>query len=81
VFISRLLPAIDTYAAGEKARTGDLDGAIELSRTVVEGFVRSGEMFTRGVAAAALVELRLSRGGAADLLQARTVIDRAEAMD
>jgi hypothetical protein len=39
-----MLPAIDTYFARRKARDGDLDGAIELSRNVVDGLYASGGM-------------------------------------
>jgi adenylate cyclase len=70
------LPAIDTCFARLKARDGDLDGAIELSRTVVDGLYTTGGMLGRGMAVAELVELLLRRGGKDDLSEARAAIDR-----
>jgi adenylate cyclase len=40
------VPTIDMYLARAKARSGDLDGAIELSRSVVEDLYRSEAMYT-----------------------------------
>ena len=71
-----MLPAIDTYFARRKARDGDLDGAIELSRNVVDGLYASGGMFARGMAVGEFVELLLSRGETNDLSEARAAIDR-----
>lgn len=71
-----MLPAIDTYFARRKARDGDLDGAIELSRNVVDGLYASGGMFARGMAVGEFIELLLSRGETDDLSEARAAIDR-----
>jgi adenylate cyclase len=72
------LPAIDTCFARRKAREGDLGGAIELSRKVVDGLYTTGGMLARGMAVAEFVELLLSRGGTVDLSEACAAIDRLE---
>ena len=66
-----MLPAIDTYFARRKARDGDLDGAIELSRNVVDGLYASGGMFARGMTVGEFIELSLSRGETDHLSEAR----------
>lgn len=69
-------PLGDTYFARRKARDGDLDGAIELSRNVVDGLYATGGMFARGMAVGEFIELLLSRGETDDLSEARAAIDR-----
>ncbi|HEY6577671.1 MAG TPA: cyclase, partial [Mycobacterium sp.] len=66
--------------AKEKARVGDLDGAIELARPAVDFLYASGDMTSRGSAVAALVEMLLRRGGASDLAEAAAEIDRLAAV-
>ena len=56
------VPVIDMELAREKARTGDLDGAIELARAVVDDEFETGEMTFRGPATMVLVESLLRRG-------------------
>jgi adenylate cyclase len=75
-----LLPAIDTYIARAKAYDGDLDGAIELSRKVVDGLYTTGGMLYLGVAVEALGELLLRRGETDDLAEVGVVIDRLPAV-
>jgi adenylate cyclase len=75
-----VLPAVETYFARAKADNGDLESAITLSRKVVDELFASGEMLTRGVAAATLVEFLLRRGHADDLQEARMAIDRLAAV-
>jgi hypothetical protein len=57
-----VLPAIDTYIARAKAQDGDLDGAIELSRKVVNGLHTNGGLVYTGMAVEALGEFLLRRG-------------------
>jgi adenylate cyclase len=67
---------VDPLIARDKARQGDLDGAIELARAVVEDDVASGEMMWLWWAVTALVEILLDRGTDADLREAQATIDR-----
>ena len=74
------LTIVDPEFAIEKARTGDLDGAIEMSRAVVDGAYESGDMIWRGRASAVLVDLLVRRGSAGDHQEAQAVIDRLAAV-
>jgi adenylate cyclase len=62
---------VDSLLAEEKARAGDLDDAIELSRAALDEGSASGDVIGRGPATAALVEVLLRRGGDADLQEAQ----------
>ena len=77
------LPAawlVDLRLAEEKARTGDFDGAIELSRAVIEeGFASGGTLYVGG-ATIVLVEALLRRGTDTDLQDAQTAIDQLAAV-
>ena len=77
------LPAawlVDTRLAEEKARTGDFDGAIELSRAVIEeGFASGGTIYI-GVPTIVLVEALLRRGTDTDLQDAQTAIEQLAAV-
>jgi adenylate cyclase len=75
-----MLPAIDTYVARRKAHYGDLDGAIELSRTVVDGLYTAGGMFPLGMAVGEFVELLLRRGENNDLSEAGAAVERLTAV-
>jgi hypothetical protein len=74
------LTIVDPEFAMEKAHAGDLDGAIEMARAVVDGAYESGDMIWRGRATAILVELLVRRGSAGDQHQAQAVIDRLAAV-
>ena len=65
--------------AKEMARTGDLTGAIEVSRAVVDDEFDTGEMLYRASAVMALVELLLQRATDADLQEAQAAINRLAA--
>jgi adenylate cyclase len=67
---------IDMHVAKEKARSGDLDGAIELSGTIVDDRVDSGEVGWTVLATVVLVEALLRRRAEGDLQQAQAAIDR-----
>jgi class 3 adenylate cyclase len=71
---------VDPEFAIEKARTGDLDGAIEMVRAVVDGAYESGDMIWRGRATGVLVQLLVRRGSTADLHEAQAAIDRLAAV-
>ncbi len=74
------VPIVDIETARERARTGDVDGAIELSRAVIDDMLASGEMLWHGPATTALVESLLHRGTDADLQEAQAAIDRLKAI-
>ena len=61
------IPLIDSYTAQERARLGDLDGAIELSRTVAGQLLDSGGAIWTAFATAVFVEALLRRRSGADL--------------
>ena len=65
----------DIELARERARSGDLDGAIDLATTVLAEQFDTGEMIFRGPATTVLVEALLSRGSGADI-RARATCDR-----
>jgi adenylate cyclase len=70
---------VDTEIAKEKARTGDIDGAIQLARAVVDYTFDVGDMLSLGEATRVLVESLLQRGTSADLQDAQAAIDRLAA--
>ena len=75
-FTLNALAIVDPEIAREKARHGDLDGAIELSRAAIDDMFDRGAMFLRGVATTILVESLLKRGADGDLQQAQAAIER-----
>ena len=74
------LTIVDPEFAMEKARTGDLDGAIDMVRSVVDGAYDSGDMIWRGRATSVLVELLVRRGSVRDQDEAQAAIDRLAAV-
>ena len=75
-FSHAMAAIIDIHIAKEKARSGDLDGAIELSGTIVDDRVDSGEVGWTVLATVVLVEALLRRRADGDLQQAQAAIDR-----
>jgi adenylate cyclase len=75
-----IVPLVDIHVAQEKARSGDLDGAIELARAVVEDLFGAGGAVWSVLAISVLVESLLRRGGDADLQEARAAIERLAAV-
>jgi adenylate cyclase len=71
---------VEPEFAMEKARTGDLDGGIEMVRAVVDGAYESGDMIWRGRATEVLVQLLVRRGSAGDQHEAQAAIDRLAAV-
>ena len=74
------VPIVDIATARDRARTGDVDGAIELSRAAIDVELASGEMQWYGPAITTLVESLLGRGADADLQEAQAAIDRLAAI-
>jgi adenylate cyclase len=58
------------------AEAGEVQGAIELARSIVDRLFENGEMFLRGAATAALVESLLRGGSDSDLLEAEAAIEQ-----
>jgi len=75
-----VLSLMDIEVAKQKARTGDLDGAIKLLQFAVEDEFNSGEMIWRGAVVAALVELLLDRGAQGDIPAAEAAVQRLAAV-
>jgi len=74
------LPIVHAYLARDRARCGDLDGAIPLMRAAVDDLVREGQELGWGVpATGVLVETLLDRGADADLAEAEVAIKRLAA--
>lgn len=74
------LTIVDPEFALEKARTGDLDGAIDLVRGVVGGAYESGDMIWRGRATEVLVQLLVRRASDGDVNEAQAAIDQLAAV-
>ena len=72
IFTMWILPIIDFEIAKEKAHTGDLDGAIELARRLVDAEFASGQLISRAAAVTLLVDFLLERATAADPGEAQT---------
>jgi adenylate cyclase len=73
-------PVVDIRTAEERLRSGDLVGAIDLSRAVIDYLFAVGEMIYRGPATTVLVETLLRRNAPGDLQEARAAIDRLTAV-
>ena len=78
-YVKDVVQTVDTEIAKEKARTGDIDGAIELAHTVVDYLFDAGDALSLGEATRVLVESLLQRGTSADLKEAQAAIDRLAA--
>ncbi len=78
-YAKNVVRTVDTEIAKEKARTGDIDGAIELARAVVDYTFDVGDMLSLGEAVRVLGESLLQRGTSADLEEAQAAIDRLAA--
>jgi adenylate cyclase len=78
-YAKTVVRTVDTEIAKEKARTGDIDGAIQLARAVVDYTFDAGDMLSLGEATRVLVESLLQRGTNADLEEAQAAIDRLAA--
>ena len=70
----------DIRIAELTAEAGEVQGAIESARSIVDRLFENGEMFLRGVATAALVESLLRRGSDTDVQEAAAAIERLAAV-
>jgi hypothetical protein len=71
---------VDVRIVELTAEGGDVQGAIENARRIVDQLFENGEMLTRGAATAALVESLLRRGSDTDLQEAAGAIERLAAV-
>ncbi|MFZ1162484.1 AAA family ATPase [Mycobacterium sp.] len=78
-FMTAMFLLIDLESFRENAR-GDLDGAVEMLRPLVDGEFASGSKIFLGALVTALVEALLQRGTAVDIGEARTAIERLSAV-
>jgi adenylate cyclase len=78
-YAKNVVRTVDTEIAKEKARTGDVDGAIELARAVVDYTFDAGDALSLGEAVRVFAEALLQRGTRADLTEAQAAIDRLAA--
>jgi adenylate cyclase len=78
-YAENIVRTVDTEIAKEKARTGDVDGAIELARAVVDYTFDAGDALSLGEAVRVLVESLLQRGTSADLKEAQAATERLAA--
>ena len=78
-YAKTVVRTVDTEMAKEKARTGDIDGAIELARAVVDYTFDAGDVLSLGEAIRVLVESLLQRGTSADREEAQAAINRLAA--
>lgn len=72
-------PIVDLHIAVAEARLGDVDGAIELARTVEADVRQSGAAIWYAFSTTVLVEVLLQRGRAVDLDDAQDATDRLAA--
>jgi adenylate cyclase len=79
-FTMNALSVVYPEIAREKARNGDLDGAVELAVAALDDMFDRGAMFLRGVTTTVLVEALVERGADGDLQQAHAAIDRLAAV-
>ncbi len=78
-FALTALPIVDLHIALAELRLGDIDGAIELARTVEADVRESGAAIWYAFSISVLVDALLQRGGAADLDEAQAAIVRLAA--
>jgi len=69
----------DIRIAELTAEAGEVQGAIERARSIVDRLFENGEMLVRGAATAALVESLLRGGSDSDLMEAEAAIERLAA--
>ena len=79
-FSLTILAIADINIARGKARLGDIDGAIDLARRVVDDLFASGGCIWSALATSVFVEALLRRGGNGDLEDAQSAMDRLAAV-
>jgi adenylate cyclase len=79
-FTLHMVPVVDIHLAQQKARSGDLDGAIGLARAVLEDLFDSGGAIWSVLATTVLVEALVRRGSDGDLQEAQAAVERLAAV-
>ena len=74
------LAIVNIHIAREKLRSGQLDGAVELSSSVLDDQFRSDGSIWSALTTTILVEALLQRGSDGDLANAHAAVDRLAAM-
>ncbi|MFI5510665.1 ATP-binding protein [Mycobacterium sp. NPDC051804] len=74
--IPQNVPLFEIHLAREMGRRGDVDGAIPVARSALDGCLRAQERIWLGAISGQLVELLLRRGSDLDLREAQATIDR-----
>ena len=74
-----MLPVVDVWAARERARCGDRDGAIPQMRAAIDDLFHAGQHAYGIPATGFLVETLLERGTHGDVAEAEAAIDRLAA--
>jgi hypothetical protein len=74
-----ILPVIDVWAARERARCGDRDGAIPQMRSAIDDLFHAGHLSYGIPATGFLVETLLQRGAGDDVAEAESAIQRLAA--
>ena len=73
-------PIVDVYLARERARRGDRNNAIPVTRAAADDLVRQGQLLQWGIpATGVLVEALLDRGADGDVVEAEAAIERLAA--
>jgi len=75
-----IVPPIDIEIAREKVRSGDCDGGVELSRSVVNRMFEWGGSIWIALATSVLAEALLQRGGDEDFDEAQSAVDQLAAV-
>jgi adenylate cyclase len=70
------LPIADAYVAQERARTGDVNGAVELAGAALDTLCQSGRSIWCALTTTVLVEALVQRNRDGDLRDAQTAMDR-----
>jgi hypothetical protein len=71
-----LIPVVESLAARERARRGDLDASLPVMRNAVDEMHRTGRIAPGILCTRVLVETLLERGAEGDLAEAQDAIDR-----
>jgi hypothetical protein len=76
VYYSSIMHFIDVYIARERTRRGEMDEWLPLMRSAVDGMFQIGQLGAYIPGTGVLAETLLARGGAGDLREAKTTIER-----
>jgi hypothetical protein len=78
--ILSLVPVTELLAAPERARSGNRDAAIDVSRTAIDEMYEEGRLGYLVYGTGVLVDMLLERGAEGDLVEAQAATDRLAAL-